>query len=136
MRYAPWPLLVDLLAAIGPLADAHVDVLVLDGLLLHSDPGRPVAGRADDHDVVDRHGRGFRDHAAGRHLRPAHAARIAERPRLRMPLDDVQVLDDHAPLGRPRVDDAALFAAVFALDHVDEVAFADFHPWHLQHLWS
>src|SRR5205814_6631363 len=121
------PLLVDLLAAVGALANADVQLLVLDGFLLHPDPRRPVAGRADDHHVGDRHGRCLLDHAAWRHLRPAHPAGVAHRLRTRMALDRVQVLDDHAALGRARVEDAALLTAVLALDHVDEVALLDFH---------
>ena len=35
-----------------------MQLLVLDGLFLHADPRGPVAGRADDHHVGDRHGRG------------------------------------------------------------------------------
>ena len=42
------------------------------------------------------------DHAAGRHLRAAHAVRVAHRPRLRVPLHDVQVLDDDPLLARAR----------------------------------
>src|SRR5205085_2277593 len=103
---SPAPLLVDLLAAVGALADPHARVLVLDVLDLHPDPRRAVARRADDHDVVDRYGRRLRDHAAGRHLSTAHAARVAHRTRLRVPLDRVEVLDDHAALARARVDDA------------------------------
>src|ERR687887_409857 len=73
--------------------------------------------------------------AVGRHAGAAHAARVLDRPRLRVPLDDVQVLDDDLAVLRARVDDAALLAAVLAAEDVDEVALPDSHGVrHLEHL--
>src|SRR5207244_10724496 len=55
---------------------------------------------SDEHHVRDGHGRGLLDHATGRHLRAAHPARVAQRPRAHVALDGVQVLDDHPALTR------------------------------------
>src|SRR6266540_818395 len=113
MRYAPQSP-VDLLAAVGPLADANPDVLVVLLALDDPDPGRPVAARAHDHHVPDGNRGRLLDHAAGRHRGAAHPARVLDRARLRMPLDEVEVLDDDLAVLRARIDDAALLAAVLA----------------------
>src|SRR5439155_13972078 len=121
---------VDLLEAVGALADPDAHLAALDLLGGHPDPRRPIARRADQHHVRDRDRGGLFDHAAGRHLRAAHPARVAHRARLRVALDRVQVLDDHAALTRARLDYAALLAAVLAGEHLDRVALADSHRAH------
>src|SRR5439155_12209670 len=126
--------LVDLLEAVGTLADAHAHFAALDFLRRRPDPSRAVAGRADEHHVRDRHRRGLLAHAAGRHRGPTHAARVAHRLRARVALDGVQVLDDHATLARTRLEHPALLAAVLAGEHLDEVSFADLGDSHLQNL--
>src|SRR5205823_6449277 len=118
---------VDLLAAVGALADAHLDLLAVRLLVAHADPRRPVADRTDDHHVPDRERSRLLDHAAGGHPRATHPARVLDRARLRVPLDEIQVLDDHLAVLRARVDDAALLAAVLAAQDVHEVALADAH---------
>src|SRR3954468_235616 len=122
--------LVDLLAAVGALAHAHVGLAALHFLGRHSDPRRPIACRAHEHHVGDRDRRGLLDHAARSHLRAAHAVGVAHRPRSRVALLDVQVLDDHALLPRARLDHAALLATVLAREHVHGVALADAHLVH------
>src|SRR5262249_32207386 len=118
---------IDLLSAIGALADAHLDVLAVRLLLPHADTRRPVADGTDDHHVADVQRRRLVDHAARRHPGRAHAARVLDRARLRVPLDDVQVFHDDLLVLRARVDDAALLAAVLAAQDVDEVALTDSH---------
>ena len=65
------------------------------------------------------------DHAARRHACGPHAAGVLDRAGLRVPLDHVQVLDDHAALGRPRLDHPALLAAVLARDDQHVVVLPD-----------
>src|SRR5215204_1018133 len=96
-------------------------------LLADADTRRAVADRTYDHHSSDRQRRRLLDHAAGRHPGRAHAARVLDRPRLRVPLDDVEVLDHDLAVLRTRVDDAALLAAVLAAQNVDDVALADAH---------
>src|SRR5262245_6749918 len=123
-----WPSLVDLLAAVVAAADPHAARIPL-GRLLHdcADPGRPVADRADEHHVRDLHRGSLLDDPARLNLRSAHPARVAHRTRARVPLDHVQVLDNHAALVRARLEDAALLAAVLAGEDLDEIALLDFH---------
>src|ERR687886_1174097 len=97
------PSTIDLLAAVGALADAHLLQLAVVLALVDADPRRPLADRADDHHVRDLDRRRLVDDAARNDLRAAHPVRVAHRTRARMPLDDVQVLDDHAALLRARV---------------------------------
>src|SRR4051794_1855854 len=102
-----------------------------------ADPRRQLAGRADDHHVAHRHGRRLVDDPAGGDLGAAHAVRVADRTRLLVAARDVEVLDQRLPVGRPRVDDAALLAAVLAGEHLHEVAFLHLHlRRHLEHLRS
>src|SRR5215208_4707102 len=122
------PLLpVDLLAAIGALADARAGRAVLGLLDDGAHAGRPVADRTHEHHVPDRYRGGLLDDPTGRDLRTAHAARVLQRARARVALDDVEVLHDHLALLRHRVEDAALLAAVLAGEDVHDVAFADLH---------
>src|SRR5688500_7095537 len=118
---------VDLALAIGAAADPDRDVLVPDVLALDADASGAVADGADDHHVRDVERRRLRDHATRLDLRAAHAARVPDRARLRVPLDDVQVLDHDAALGRARLEDAALLAAILAAQDLDEVAFLHAH---------
>ena len=60
--------------AVGALADAHLDALVLRLAVLVADPRRAVAGRADDHDVRDVDRRRQLDDAARLDLRSSHPA--------------------------------------------------------------
>src|SRR5947208_12710761 len=122
-----WTSLVDLLSAVGALAHAHLALLALRLANLDSDAGRPVAGRTHEHHARDRQRRRLLDDAARRDLRAAHPARVAQRTRPRVPLDQVEILDEHLAVPRHRVDDAALLAAVLAGEDVHGVAFADFH---------
>src|SRR3954471_12986064 len=115
------PSAVDLLAAAGPLADAHLDRLALDVLEAMADASRKLAGRADEHDVRDVDGRGAVDDPAGRHLGRAHPVRVANRARLLVSLHDVEVLDDDLAVAWARVEDAALLAAVLAAQHLNDV---------------
>src|SRR5215216_4491337 len=121
---------VEHLPAVGAPADPDLRAAFafLRIAVLVADPRRAVAGRADEHDVrdVDR-GRDVED-AARLHLHLAHPAGIAHRPRPAVLLHDVQVLDDHAPVGRTRLEDATLLAAIFSGEHLDEVALLDLHP--------
>ena len=56
----------------------------------------------------------------------AHAAGVLHRPRPRVALDLVEVLDDDSALARARRDDATLLAASLPLDDLDQVALIDF----------
>src|SRR5205807_6894681 len=128
---------VDLLSAVHALADAYLHVLAVRLALADPDAGRPLAHGAHDHHVADRQRRRLVDHAAGRHRRAAHPARVLDRPRLRVSLGDVEVLDDDLAVLRPRVDHSALLASVLAAQYVDEVALPDAHGLHeLEHLRS
>src|SRR5829696_2900712 len=118
---------VDLLAAVGALADADANRAGLPLPHDRADAGRAPAGRADDHQVRDLDRPGPLDHAAGLDLRGAHPARVAHRARPRVALDHVQVLDEHAALLRTRLEDTALLAAVLAAQHLDEIALLDLH---------
>src|SRR4051794_31255599 len=132
------PLLVDLLAAAFALADAHLDLLAVLALVeAVPDAGRQLARRADEHHVRRRHGRRALDAPAGRDLRAAHAARVADRPRLLVLRLQVQVLDDDLPVARERLEDPPLLAAVLAGEHLDGVTFLEFQRCHvLEHLGS
>src|SRR5215211_907779 len=121
---------VDLPVAVGPAADANGHVLVLHQLAHHADAGRPVADRAHDHDVGHWQRRSDLHHASGHDRRRAHPAGAAHRAGALVLLHHVEVLDDDAALLRPRLDDAALLAAVLAGDDLDEVAAADAHGCH------
>jgi hypothetical protein len=44
-----------------------------------------------------------------------------------VPLDDVQVFHEHAPLAGLRFDHVPLLAAILARQHLDEIALADLH---------
>src|SRR6478609_535597 len=122
---------VDLLAAAFALADAHLDVVAALGVLeAVADAGRQLAGRADEHHVRRRDRCGDRDDPAGRDLGAAHAVRVADRPRLLMLLEDVQVLDDDLAVTRARLDDPPLLAAVLAGQHLDGVALLEFECRH------
>src|SRR3954466_15738307 len=116
------PSAIDLLAAAFALADPHLDGAFSRLLEVVADPRRELAGRADEHHIGDRNRR--RDlHAAARgDLRSAHATRVADRTRLLMLGHQVEVLDDHLPLARARVEDPSLLAAVLAGQHLDGVA--------------
>src|SRR5918995_43408 len=110
---SPWSVrwsFVDLLAAALALADADVDAAALRLLLGHTDARRVATDRADDHYVRDRNRRGLVHDPAGDDLGATHPRGVANRPRLRMPLGDVQILDQHAALGRARLDDPAALA--------------------------
>src|SRR4029453_652502 len=118
---------VDLLAAVLALADAQLDHPPVPLALFDPDARRPVAHRADDHDVSDRKRCRLLDDTARRHSSCAHATRVLNRARLGVSLDDVEVLDDDLAVPRPRVDDASLLAAVLAAEDVDEIALAYSH---------
>src|SRR5262245_31426747 len=124
---SPSPSAVDLLAAALALADADVDDLALHFSFGHPDAGGVAARGAHDHDVRDRHGRGLVEDAAGHDLRAAHARRVADRTRLRVPLRDVQVLDDDPALGRTCLDDPAPLSAVLSGEHLHRVALLHLH---------
>src|SRR6201987_4372118 len=129
------PLLVDLLPAVGVLAHADPDGLVLDLLDDGADARRLLARRADDHHVRDRQRCRRLDDPARDDLRAAHAARVLDRARGLMALDHVDVLDDHAAVLRDRLDDAHLLAQVLAAVDVHDVALPDLHRLgHLEHL--
>src|SRR5262249_35959232 len=96
----------------------------------HADAGRALAGRADEHDGRDRDRARARHHAARSHLRAAHPARVLERARARVALVHIQVFDDHAPLARLGLDDAAALPTVLPVEHLDGVAFLDSHRCH------
>src|SRR5918998_2965205 len=121
------PSTIHLLAAVGATTDADALRPLLRLLDDHADARGPVAHGADEHHVRDRDRAGLLDHAAGLDLRCAHPARALHRPRLRVPLDDVQVLDEDAALLRPRLQDAALLATVLAAEHLDEIALLHLH---------
>src|SRR5918994_1353408 len=121
------PSAVDLLAAVGTLADADANRAGLPLPHDRADAGRAPAGRADDHHIRDLNRPGLLDHAPGLDLRGTHPARVAHRARPRVALDHVQVLDEHAALLRARLEDTALLAAVLAAQHLDEIAFLDLH---------
>src|SRR5918994_2076027 len=129
--WARWPAIVvsSSIAASRAFAfaDADADGLALDLLDPDPDPRRQVADGADQHHVgnVDR-GR-LLDPAARGHLRPAHAVRVAQRARARVPRHHVQVLDEHTAVARARLDDAALLAAVLPGQDLDQVALLDLH---------
>src|SRR3954447_12749851 len=118
---------IDLLAAALALADADLDVARLVVLEPIPDARRHLARRADEHHVPDRHRRREVDDPARGHLRAAHARGVAHRARLHMPLRRVQVLDHDLPLARARVEDVALLPAVFAREHLHEIALPDLH---------
>src|SRR4051794_21898803 len=99
-----WPLLVDLLAALRVLADPDANRLVLHVLRVGADPRRLLARRADDHHVRHLDRRRPLDDAARDDRRAAHAARVLNRPRTRVPLDEVDVLDEDTALLRQRFD--------------------------------
>src|SRR4051794_39435020 len=124
------PSAVDLLAAVGALADADLHRRAVVFLRVHADARRALADGADDHHVPDGQRRRAVDDPAGQDLRAAHAARVADRARLRVPLDEVQVLDDDLAVARKRLDHAAFLAAVLAAEDVDDVAFANSHLVH------
>src|SRR6478609_11416544 len=119
------PLLVDLLAAAFVPADANADRLVLHGAQVRADAGRLLARGADDHHVGDGHRRRLLDATSRDDLRAAHAARVLDRAGPLVAHDHVDVLDEHAPELRVRLEDAALLAAILALHHPDGVALAD-----------
>src|SRR4051794_33253511 len=112
MSPQPLPLLVDLLAAAVALADAHLDLPALAFLEAVADAGRQLARGADEHHVRGRDGGSAVDDPARRDLRAAHAPGVADRARLLVLLEDVQVLDDHLPVTRARFQDPSLLAAV------------------------
>src|SRR4029079_15506036 len=99
-----WCSSVDLLPAVDALADAHLDLLAVRLLLPHADASRALAYGADDHHVPDGQRSWLLDDAVSRHTCTAHPAGVLDRPRLRVPLDDVQVLDDDLAVLRARVD--------------------------------
>ena len=94
-----------------------------------SDAGRLVADGADEHHVRDVEGRRLLDDPARNDLLAAHAARVADRPRLRVPLDHVEVLDDDAAATRACLDNAATLAAVLPGEDLHEIPFLDSSSW-------
>ena len=103
------------------------DRLALELLDVDADARRLLAGRAHEHDVRDLDRRRLLEDAARRHLRATHAGGVADRRRLAVPLDEIQVLDDDAALARACLDDTALLAAVLAGEHLHGVALLDLH---------
>src|SRR4029079_9476159 len=126
--WSRWPLLVEHLPAALALADAHLHAAALLVLaVLLADPRSATTGRADDHHLGHRERRREVDDAAGLDLGLAHPAGVLHRARLAVPLDEVQVLDDHALLHGIGLDDAPLLAAVLAGEHLNHVALANSH---------
>src|SRR5262245_33313812 len=118
---------IDLLAAALALADADPGDLALHDLLDDADTRRVATRGTHDHDVRHRDGCGLVEAATGHDGRASHAGGVADRPRLRVSLGHVEVLDDHAALGRARLDDPAPLPAVLAGEHLDGVALLDLH---------
>src|SRR4051794_3233348 len=120
---------VDLLAAALAFADADLvgPLAFLAFLEPVADASRHLARRADEHHVRHRHGRRLVDDPAGHHLRAAHLRAVADRARLLVTLDRVEVLDHDLPVARARVEDPSLLPAVLAAEHLDEVALPDLH---------
>src|SRR5207237_3866203 len=104
------PSAVALLVTSLAVADADLDGLALALLRLVADARWQLAYRADDHHVADGYCHRPVDDPARRHLRAAHAARVADRARLLVPAGHVQVLDDHRAVPRARVEDVPLLA--------------------------
>src|SRR5712691_6868895 len=119
--------LVDVLSAVGALADAHLARVPFRLTDLDADPGRAVARRADEHHAGNGQRRRLLADAARRDLRAAHPARVLQRARARVPLDEVQVFDEHLAVARHRIDHASFLAAVLAGEDVYDVALADLH---------
>src|SRR5438309_648952 len=82
----------------------------------------PRSGGADDPEVRRLERRRLLDDAAGDDLRAAHPARVLDRARPLVPLDQVDVLHEDTILLRQRLDHAPPLAAVLAGEHLDGVA--------------
>ena len=123
-------LLVDLLAAAGALADAHADRSALD--VFSTDRRRGSAAcRSGRRPSRSRRGSGAGRSMMppGRDLRAAHAARVVDRARRRVPLDDVEVLDDRRAAARARLEHAALLAASLPRRTATRSPFFTFMVW-------
>src|SRR4051794_3009987 len=121
-----WPPSADDLL-VAALAEANAHGLALDLLDVHAEARRLLAGRTHEHDVRDLDRRRLLEDSAWRHLRASHAGLVADRLRLAMALDEVEVLDDDAALARACLDHTALLAAILAGDDLHGVALLDLH---------